>query len=115
MTRIARSIRPSAELIAAMHVIDRQPVTPIVYREDDEPGASKVDYPAVVARYKAKVTNRATAIRAMCIECSGGMLSEVRDCQVKKCALYPYRMGTDPNNKKTLDRLAKQAAEEGGE
>lgn len=36
------------------------------------------------------------AIRAKCIECSGGELAAVRNCKVPKCALYPYRMGRDP-------------------
>ncbi len=108
MTRMVRTARPSPALTEAMEVIAAQPA-PIVYREepDDDGGASKVDYVAVIKRYKDKITNRGTAIRAKCVECSGGMLSEVRDCAVVACALYPYRMGTDPNNKKTLDRLAK--------
>jgi hypothetical protein len=36
------------------------------------------------------------AIRAKCLDCSGGMPSEVRDCLVKNCSLYPFRMGTNP-------------------
>jgi hypothetical protein len=36
------------------------------------------------------------AIRTKCLDCSGGMASEVRDCLVRNCALYPFRMGTNP-------------------
>jgi hypothetical protein len=36
------------------------------------------------------------AIRAKCLDCSGGVPSEVRDCLVKNCALYPFRMGSNP-------------------
>jgi hypothetical protein len=36
------------------------------------------------------------AIRAKCLDCSGGMASEVRDCLVRNCALYPFRMGKNP-------------------
>jgi hypothetical protein len=36
------------------------------------------------------------AIRAKCLDCSGGSPSEVADCQVKSCALYPFRMGRNP-------------------
>jgi hypothetical protein len=36
------------------------------------------------------------AIRAKCLDCSGGMQSEVRDCFVRNCALYPFRMGSNP-------------------
>lgn len=36
------------------------------------------------------------AIREKCIDCSGGSLAEVRRCPVVKCALWPYRAGSDP-------------------
>ena len=36
------------------------------------------------------------AIRSKCLDCSGGMPSEVRDCLVRDCALYPFRMGKNP-------------------
>ena len=36
------------------------------------------------------------AIRAKCIDCSGGNLKEVRYCTVESCSLYPYRMGKRP-------------------
>ena len=36
------------------------------------------------------------AIRAECIECSGGSRSEVRKCQVTSCRSYPLPMGHRP-------------------
>ena len=36
------------------------------------------------------------AIRANCIDCSGGQTKEVRECVIKHCPLYPYRMGKRP-------------------
>jgi hypothetical protein len=36
------------------------------------------------------------AIRAKCLDCSGGSHAEVADCLVKTCALYPFRMGRNP-------------------
>ena len=39
------------------------------------------------------------AIRAYCVECSGGSTKEVKFCPIKNCPLYPYRMGKRP----TLD------------
>lgn len=36
------------------------------------------------------------AIRAKCLQCSCDQPIEVRLCQVKTCALYPYRMGHRP-------------------
>ena len=44
-----------------------------------------------------------SAIRAKCVECSCGVLSEVRLCTVTKCALYPFRNGEDPFRKKRTD------------
>lgn len=37
------------------------------------------------------------AIRAKCLDCSGGSVLEVRECPVKTCALFPYRMGKRPS------------------
>ena len=36
------------------------------------------------------------AIRAKCMDCSCFQPGEIRNCLVTKCALWPYRMGTDP-------------------
>jgi hypothetical protein len=36
------------------------------------------------------------AIREKCRDCSGGSLAEIRYCPVTKCALWPYRMGSNP-------------------
>lgn len=36
------------------------------------------------------------AIRAKCLDCSGGQSKEVRLCPVETCALWPYRMGRRP-------------------
>lgn len=32
-----------------------------------------------------------SAVRKHCLNCSGGSLSEVKQCRVKDCALYEYR------------------------
>lgn len=107
MTRMVRTARPAPSVetpVKSAEVV-------IVYKEEEESeGSAKTDYVGIIAKYKAKVTNRTSAIRAKCIECSGGVLSEVRECRVTACALWPYRSGEDPNNKKVLDRKARQAA-----
>jgi hypothetical protein len=36
------------------------------------------------------------AIRAKCIDCCAGSRSEVAKCTAIGCALWPYRMGTNP-------------------
>lgn len=43
-----------------------------------------------------EITNPVKAIRAKCIDCSGGQVNEVKECTHTKCALYPFRMGKNP-------------------
>lgn len=31
------------------------------------------------------------AIRAKCLDCSGGMRKEVQGCKIRECPLWPYR------------------------
>lgn len=33
------------------------------------------------------------AIRAMCLSCSGGSRTQVRQCPIRYCPLYDYRQG----------------------
>jgi hypothetical protein len=40
------------------------------------------------------------AIRAKCLDCSGGNKAEVRRCVVTQCALYPFRLGRNPNRRR---------------
>ena len=48
------------------------------------------------AGYKAALNgrSRSKAIRAMCMECCGYQLAEVRKCTDKGCPLWKYRIGT---------------------
>jgi hypothetical protein len=84
--------------------LGKKPVIPILSGPID-----KTDYREVVRRYQEKVRNPRTAIRAKCVECSGGSLKEVQLCRVVDCALYPFRMGLNPFNKKTQRRLARES------
>lgn len=36
------------------------------------------------------------AMRAKCMECSNFKWSEVRDCEMKDCPLWVYRLGKNP-------------------
>lgn len=36
------------------------------------------------------------AIRAKCLDCSGGSANEVKHCPITDCPLYPYRLGKNP-------------------
>ena len=44
-----------------------------------------------------KPKNPLRAIVKKCMECSGNSLTEVHDCDLENCPLYPYRLGVDPN------------------
>ena len=37
------------------------------------------------------------AIRVKCLDCSGFQPSEIRNCGITDCPLYPYRFGKNPN------------------
>ena len=58
-------------------------------------------------------------IRAKCIDCTGGVKMEIRDCQVKEniddlCPLHPYRLGKRPKSRTALSaRVLKQRIEGG--
>lgn len=36
------------------------------------------------------------AIRAKCMDCSNNQRKEIRECPIKNCPLYPFRMGKRP-------------------
>ena len=42
-----------------------------------------------------KRLTRAQAIRAKCLDCCAGQEAEVRKCDIKTCALWRFRMGTE--------------------
>lgn len=43
-----------------------------------------------------KRQSRGDALRAKCLDCCAGSVAEVRRCALIDCALWPFRMGTDP-------------------
>ena len=54
-----------------------------------------------------KCKSPAKAIREFCIECMGGRdnkgsMKLVRECVSKTCALFEFRLGTNPYHKQTL-------------
>ena len=75
---------------------------PIAPAEQNSDGSS---YAETIARYKEKVKNPMTAIRAKCVECCNGSLKEVRECRVTSCALHEFREGKNPYRKVAEGRL----------
>ena len=50
------------------------------------------------------------AIKAKCLECCCGQMSEVRNCLVISCPLYNFRNGHNPFSKRTMSEDQKIAA-----
>ena len=42
------------------------------------------------------------AIAANCIDCSGGVRSDVKLCHIEECPLHAFRLGKNPYNKRKL-------------
>lgn len=58
----------------------------------------------------SEVKNPVKAIRAFCLECSGGSTYEVKWCPREVCPLYPFRMGKNPyRQRREITEEEKQA------
>jgi len=62
-----------------------------------------------IEKYRARIKNPMTAIRAFCVECMGGYHFEVKNCTAKKCPLLPFRMGKNPFHKR-IDQKDEKAS-----
>jgi hypothetical protein len=49
--------------------------------------------------------SRATAIHDYCLQCGDGTFTELRDCNITACPLFPFRFGTSPAT--AISRLEK--------
>lgn len=49
-----------------------------------------------VVMRKENAPSMARAIKEKCLDCAGGVRSEVRDCVATDCPLFPYRFGKKP-------------------
>lgn len=45
------------------------------------------------------------AIRKKCLDCSNGERKEVKECPIKDCPIWPYRMGKRPKEDEMVDSL----------
>lgn len=54
----------------------------------------------------------AKAIRLHCLDCSGFYEADVRNCELKNCPLYPYRMGPGRSTKKKGERKRTDAVKQ---
>ena len=49
------------------------------------------------------------AIKAHCLDCSGGFYPNQKECEIPHCPLYMYRLGTNPNRKLNLSDEQRKA------
>lgn len=45
-------------------------------------------------------TNPVKAIREKCLDCCCGSTTEVKECTVSQCPIYPFRLGKNPFRQK---------------
>lgn len=71
---------------------------------------------ATVARYKAKVTNPISAIRAFCVQCMNGAVRSIKTCSAHDtCALHPFRMGVNLLDARSIRAAQKREAKKSPE
>lgn len=57
------------------------------------------------------ITSPLKAIKAKCLDCCCGDRTEVKDCPAKDCPLWMFRLGKNPNRKKTKRFLTDEQKE----
>ncbi len=65
-------------------------------------GRVPTDVPLEFLSLNFRKKNPLRAIRAKCLDCCGGFKAETRKCVATDCALWPFRMGTNPFRKKPV-------------
>ena len=63
-------------------------------------GKHPADVSSEILSLNFRVQKPLKAIREKCIDCCCGNAAEVRKCVATDCALWPFRMGTNPFRKK---------------
>ena len=54
------------------------------------------------SREVSENTNVLRAIKLKCLDCSTYNINEIKECPVKNCPLYPFRLGKNPFRKREL-------------
>lgn len=60
-------------------------------KETENQAAERIE-----TKYLARAVTPLKAIRAKCVQCQGGKVKEIAKCQAKTCALWPFRMESNP-------------------
>jgi hypothetical protein len=88
---------------------EKHEVGPTIFKSDDylAPSPIKDDGGHLIGRLPQEIPvdilrtlrvpeNPVKAIRAKCIDCSGGNAAEARKCVAFRCPLWPFRLGKNP-------------------
>ena len=75
-------------------------ISPFLADEGELIGKHPSDVPSNFLSLKFRAQNPLKAIREKCLDCCCGNAAEVRKCVAVDCALWPFRMGTNPFRKK---------------
>jgi hypothetical protein len=75
-------------------------ISPYQADEGEQIGKHPSEVPSEILSLNFRAQNPLNAIRAKCIDCCCGNAAEVRKCVATDCALWPFRMGTNPFRKK---------------
>ena len=51
-----------------------------------------------------KVLTPIKSIRAKCLDCSCGQAKEIKECPIRNCPIWPYRMGRRPKVEESIDK-----------
>ena len=74
-------------------------ISPFRRDEGELIGKHPSDVPSQILSQKFSAQNPLKAIREKCVDCCCGNAAEVRKCVSVDCALWPYRMSTNPFRK----------------
>lgn len=98
--RVHRPVAVQKPVEPVVEPEELEPEDPEEVEEPEEPeGEEKLtgpDYQAIIEKYKARVRSPKTAIRAKCVECMGGVVSDVAKCTCTGCPLFAFRKGKNP-------------------
>jgi hypothetical protein len=75
-------------------------ISPFQADERELIGKHPSDVPSQILSLNFRAQNPLKAIREKCLDCCCGNAAEVRKCAATDCALWPFRMGSNPFRKK---------------
>ena len=75
-------------------------ISPFQTDEGEVIGKHPSAVPSQILSLKFRAQNPLKAIREKCLDCCCDNAAEVRKCVDTDCALWPFRMGTNPFRKK---------------